>query len=208
MENLNLKSRTDEELGELANYLLQFDFDIIYRPGAANTAADCLSQNPVLESDHGDDTPDVLPTINLLELREIKECQPNITKHRSDKMVTRFMNGRRRILLDLSLGKKLIERTHIQFGHIGTKHIANILRRFYYFPRMYALSNIYCTHCVKCIKSKTRRKRDNSLLGQLGPARKPFEIMSLDTVVDSGVDSRRKSTCTYLSITSHDTLLF
>ncbi|CAA9999208.1 unnamed protein product, partial [Nesidiocoris tenuis] len=49
LEGLNLKARTDEELGDLANELLQFDFEILYRPGTSNHEADCLSRNPVLK---------------------------------------------------------------------------------------------------------------------------------------------------------------
>ena len=49
LANLNLKSRTDEELGDIANFLLQYDFDVVYRPGSANAEADCLSRNPFLK---------------------------------------------------------------------------------------------------------------------------------------------------------------
>ncbi|KAK2574884.1 hypothetical protein KPH14_012883, partial [Odynerus spinipes] len=50
LENMNIKARTDEELGDLTHYLSQYDFKIIYIPGKDNTEADCLSRNPVLES--------------------------------------------------------------------------------------------------------------------------------------------------------------
>lgn len=50
LENLNIKARTDEELGDLTYYLSQFDFNIKYIPGKLNTEAHCLSRNPVLES--------------------------------------------------------------------------------------------------------------------------------------------------------------
>ena len=50
LANLNLRARTDEELGDISNYLLQYDFKIEYRPGENNGEADCLSWNPVLEN--------------------------------------------------------------------------------------------------------------------------------------------------------------
>lgn len=68
-----MKSRTDEELGDIVNFLLQFDFDIIYRPGKRNMEADCLSRNPVLESTHNMTEKEIIKTVNVLKLQEIKE---------------------------------------------------------------------------------------------------------------------------------------
>jgi hypothetical protein len=50
LANLNLKARTDEELGDMTHHLLQFDFEVKYQPGSLNSEADCLSRNPVLDS--------------------------------------------------------------------------------------------------------------------------------------------------------------
>lgn len=67
---MNIKARTDEELGELTHYSSQYDFKIKYVPGKDNTEADCLSRNPVLESETNQE--DILKTVNLIEIKEIK----------------------------------------------------------------------------------------------------------------------------------------
>ena len=186
LENLNLKSRTDEELGDLANYLLQYDFEIVYRPGTKNSEADCLSRNPVLNSDFGNDVPDILPVINLLEISDIKKSQIKLERSSLDidfhGILVREYKGNKRILLDVSCGKQLIEKVHHRYGHIGVKHVYAILGRHYTFERMFPSIREYCASCITCLKNKTRTKKVNGLLGLLGPAKEPYEIMSLDTI--------------------------
>lgn len=201
LENLNLRSRTDEELGDLANYLLQYDFEIIYRPGAHNAEADCLSRNPVLDSEHGSEEIEILPNVNLLTIEDIRESQKHIAKIKSDELknsiILRKKNGRKRIALDKEYGERLIDRVHLRFGHIGPKHINNTIRKYFYFDRMSAAIRNYCSSCTVCIKNKSRRTRKSGPLGHLGPAMKPFEIMSLDTIGGFG---GKRSTKKYLHL--------
>lgn len=90
LENLNLKSRTDEELGDLTYYISQYDLQIKYAPGKQNLEADCLSRNPVLESNENLD--EQLKVVNLINYEEVKadqkenkEIQDNITRLNKNK---------------------------------------------------------------------------------------------------------------------------
>jgi len=69
LENMNIRSRTDEELGDLTYYLSQYDFQIKYTPGKNNSEADCLSRNPVLDSNENEK--EQLKVVNLIKLDEI-----------------------------------------------------------------------------------------------------------------------------------------
>lgn len=69
LEKMNIKARTDEELGDLIYYLSQYDFDIKYSPGKYNLEADCLSRNPVLEPNENED--EKLKVVNLINLINI-----------------------------------------------------------------------------------------------------------------------------------------
>lgn len=85
LENLNLKARTDEELGDLTYYLSQYNFKVRYNPGKTNQEANCLSRNAVLEPDENLD--DFITFVNhyyrdlqvkecdLINLKEIQEDQ-------------------------------------------------------------------------------------------------------------------------------------
>ena len=40
----------------------------------------------------------------------------------------------------------------------------------------------FCKQCKICIKNKSRTRRPIEFMSKLGPAKKPFELMSFDTV--------------------------
>lgn len=199
LENLKIKSRTDEELGDMTFYLSQFNFKIIYLPGINNQEADALSRNPVLEDFEITETENCF--INLIGVKEIIDDQKKINENNlvKNKIINkngvRFIkiHNKERILISKDLGKLIIEKIHNYYGHVGPNKILEKIRSSYYFPKLDEEVKSYCNSCQVCKKNKTRREKKIGLLSHLGPATKPYEIMSLDTTGGfSGYNSSHK----------------
>lgn len=201
LANMNLRARTDEELGDISNYLLQYDFQIEYRPGENNGEADCLSRNPVLDWEEGKEDAEPLRTVNTLTIEEILNGQKNVELRDKDEIkhgvIVRKIKKNERIVLNEEAGNKIIKTIHDRFGHIGASQMITLLVKQFYFPNMHKKIIEHCINCEVCIKNKSRRGRGIGLMGQLGPASHPFEIMSMDTI---GGFAGRRSTKKYLHV--------
>lgn len=188
LENLNLKARTDEELGDLTYYLSQYDFTIKYAPGKDNLEADCLSRNPVLEP--GDNKEEQLKVVNLITLEEIKidqkkneEIQRNknkiIEKHN---IYYKKIRNKEKIIITEEFSKRLIKQIHEELCHIGIGQMLRTVSSLYVTKNLTENIKNVCRNCEICIKNKTRGPDKYGLMSHLGPATRPFEIVSIDTI--------------------------
>lgn len=188
LENMNLKSRTDEELGDLTYYLSQYDFRIKYAPGKTNVEADCLSRNPVLQSDENMDQQ--LKVVNLIKLEDILIDQSNneevqekkntlIEKH---SIYFKKVKKKEKIILSEEFSFKLLKNIHDNLCHIGIKQMQKKISPLYTAKNLTKNIKKICRSCEICIKNKSRGQNKFGLMSQLGPATKPFEIISIDTI--------------------------
>lgn len=188
LENLNIKARTDEELGDLTYYLSQYNFKIKYNPGKSNQEADCLSRNPVLEP--CENTDDVLKVVNLINLDDIKNDQyinPDLQNRKSkfvleNEIYYKKNKRRNKIILSETLSKTLIKDIHNTYCHIGRTQMINKITPFYTAKNIFINIKKICDECDICKKNKSRRKPQFGLMSHLGPATQPFEIVSIDTI--------------------------
>lgn len=122
LENMNLKSRTDDELGDLTFYLSQYDFKIKYTPGKNNMEADCLSRNPVLNAEENKE--EKLKIVNLIRLEEIWTDQEKNEEVRNKKskliqsqnVYFKKVNTKEKIILSEEFSIKLIKIIHEYFS--------------------------------------------------------------------------------------------
>lgn len=134
---MNIKTKTDEELGDMMYDLSQYEFKLKYSPGKHNLEADCLSRNLVLESHENED--EILKTINFIKVVEI-ECDQKyntylqnakytlIFKH---KIYYKKIGKKEKIILSESFSKEFIKKIHSLYCHIGTKQMRAKIKPFY-----------------------------------------------------------------------------
>lgn len=188
LENMNLKARTDEELGDLTYYLSQYDFKIKYCPGKENVEADSLSRNPVLEPEENKE--EQLKIVNLITLEDIimdqnknKDIQTNKDKIiQKQNVYYKKIRNKEKIIITERFSIKLIQQVHKDLCHIGVGQMLKSISSLYVTNNLTKNIKDVCRNCEVCIKNKTRGQHKYGLMSHLGPAKRPFEIVSIDTI--------------------------
>lgn len=205
LENMNIKSRTDEDLGDLTYYLSQYDFQIKYSPGRYNFEADCLSRNPVLESNENQE--EQLKVVNILTLEDIlkDQVENEYIQSRKDKLITKNnvsykkVKNKEKIIISEKFSIEFMKNVHTDLGHIGNKQMQRMISPVYTAANMTKNIKKICDSCIVCLKNKSRGHNKYGLMSHLGPATKPFQICSIDTIGGFGGS---RSTKKYLHLLS------
>lgn len=198
LENMQINTTLDDELREMILSISHFNFKVKYMPGKNNLEADCLSRNPVLESTEASTELKVVNFVNLSNLIEdqkiaFQNLKSKINVNNKGKIFFVKCKEKNKVLITDEFCKELIKETHLKFGHIGRKQMELTLLPFFYNVNLVKLIKNFCQSCEVCIKNKTRLPIKLGHLSQLGPAKAPFEIMSLDTIGGfSGNNSTKK----------------
>lgn len=137
LENLNIKSRTDEELGDLTYYLSQYDLEIEYEPGKYNSEAYCLSRNLVLSPD--ENTDEQLKIIIIITLEDILEDQDKNDEiaGTKDKLTSKenisYKKTRKteKIILTEEFSIRFLKKVHEHLCHIDINQMQKTICAYY-----------------------------------------------------------------------------
>ena len=85
-----------------------------------------------------------------------------------------------------------MEQAHHKFGHLGVNKMMELLSPNYIWPKINQDIAKYVKRCEICIKNKTPRGKPLGELSWNGPAKEPFDIVSIDTVGGFSSEQSRK----------------
>jgi len=140
--------------------------------------------------EHYENEDEQLKIVNLIKFEDIfsdqnknNELQKNknrlISKH---SIYYKKIRKKEKIILSEAFSIELIKKMHKNFCHIGITQMQNKICPFYTAKNLSQNIKRICKNCEICIKNKSRGQDKFGLISQLGPAKNPFEIISIDTI--------------------------
>ncbi|KPM06024.1 hypothetical protein QR98_0044970 [Sarcoptes scabiei] len=105
-----------------------------------------------------------------------------------------------REFLSREKAKQELLRIHLDYGHIGYAQMVEHFNIKYLCEGLRDLAKAIANECDTCLRTKPNKKR-LGLLGQIGPATYPFQIIHIDTV---GVVILKSDISTWPSMLSPD----
>ncbi|QRW25688.1 Retrotransposable element Tf2 protein [Rhizoctonia solani] len=192
-----------------ANFLVNYNFQIIYRPGAQNKKADILLQRYNLVPLEGGVENQVLlkPELFISSITPDQEINDLIGKaiyedNRLKEILHKLQNrekvtdwelregllwhqGRIFVPKDNTIRNLIMESRHdaLAAGHPGQARTLELVSRSYYWPSMKKFVNSYVSHCKTCIQSKPTNQVPVGLLKPLQIPERPWEDIAYNMIV-------------------------
>ena len=175
-------------------FLAEFDFSWLHRPGKENLVADALSRKEVksfvasLTVVHSDFVDRVRAFSEgdkvYCELKQ-KVSDGLVRKYWVDDGLLYAKGGRMFVPKGGGLRQLLLKETHDPHwaGHPGVERMLALLSRDYYWPKMEEDIELYVRTCLVCQLDKTERKKQAGLLQPLPIPERPWESISMDFIV-------------------------
>jgi len=170
--------------------LLGYDFEILYRPGRENSAADALSRRP----DSPLHNPLFVPQFTLWDdMKRAAQDDPYMQQvnHRSTIDPTSpysRQNGlcfyKQRVVVPQAIRNQLLQEFHDSkmAGHSGVLRTFKRLAQQFYWPSMYRSVQDYIVQCEVCQRAKTATLAPAGLLQPLPIPCQVWEDISLDFI--------------------------
>jgi len=83
-------------------------------------------------------------------------------------------------------GRKLreivIDQAHRALGHFGTQRTTEYIRRWYWWPSLYTLTDKFCRSCEPCQRAKSTNQQPAGLLHTLPVPNQPWDSIGMDFV--------------------------
>ncbi|QRW20471.1 Retrotransposable element Tf2 protein [Rhizoctonia solani] len=183
LEHFSTSQSLNKQQIQWANFLVDYNFQIIYRPGAQNKKADILSRQYDLEIN------DLIGEAIYKDER-LKEILYKLQN--KDKVVNwelkeglLWYQGKIFVPRDDTIRNLILESRHdaLAAGHPGQTRTLELISRSYYWPLLKKFVNSYVSHCKTCIRSKPTNQVPVGLLKPLQIPERPWEDIAYDMIV-------------------------
>ena len=194
LQYLRTQPQLSKRQARWLDFIAEFDFDVIHRPGKSNVVADALSRLNVLEcaatssGQHVDQTwknltKDYKNDDKTNEMLEKIEAYPGFTVSQGKLYYTGA--GRMQLYIPEGAYRELVlnECHDARYaGHLGIKKTTELLQRDFYWPTLAQDVETYVRTCEECQRNKFSNQKPSGLLQPLEIPMQRWERVSMDFV--------------------------
>lgn len=174
-------------------FLAEFDFEWVHKPGRQNDVSDALSRKEVQAYVSAITTVHSNFLDRVKEHAKIDSTYAKLQQDVKDGLVRRYWldeellyakGGRLYVPSGGGLRSELMKDTHdsLWAGHPGVERMLALLSRSYYWPKMDQDVELYVKTCLVCQQDKSEKKKAAGLLQPLPIPEKPWQSASMDFI--------------------------